>query len=450
LSTQAEADLCSFFETYIQNKGGIITHQTNDTLTVAYPDGTTQEFTYQPHTAKEKKIPLLAPGSPLFQQLLKEAIDNGALCHINLTNNGPIETLIESYFNDPAACLSCTKTQTLQDTQVCTKLEPCFHQINNGKITSIKIIKKESLRFFQFYYALNFQNKLRTKSEETLPILINEEGHIINNPLDLVAVLENPTIQAENTKAKIKPELYDELKTIAEQTLQIYLKNKVTLFDLPLGKEKKMRLQSFERRLKRERREQVISKKHDFDFQKWQSTYETMLQREEESCQTNITVKLQNLLIINTTKIKFELTLNNKATTQSTLTIGIQNPDITCPLCKKTHTEGYSTEDGLYVCKDCIRQSIDTTKIYSKKTTTLTHDETLDEYFERDKGFICTFCGKRHSRLLEFKCTHDNTSICIHHYDACDICNKPFSKLNLTHTDEFRKKLCPQHAKKEP
>jgi len=449
LSTQAEADLCKFFETYVQIKGGIITHQTNDTLTVAYPDGNTQEFTYQPNTAKEKKIPLLAPGSPLFQQLLKESIDNGALCQINLTNNGPIETLIESHFNNTDACLSCQKTQTIQDTQVCTKLEPCFHQINNGQITSIKITKKETLRFFQFYYALNFQNKLRTKSEETLTILLNEECHCIDDTFNLASVLENKTIQIENSKSKIKPELYDELKATADQKLIAFLKNKVTLFDLPLVKEKKMRLQSFERRLKRERREQVISKKHDFDFQKWQSTYEALLQREEESCQTNITVKLHNLLIINTLKIKFEITLNNKATIQSTLIIGIQNPEVICPMCKKTHPEGYPTEDGFYVCKDCTRQSIDTAKIYSKKAT-LTHDETLNEYFERDKGFICTVCGKRHSRLLEFKCTHDNTSVCIHHYDICDVCNKPFSKLNLTHTDEFRKKLCPQHAKKEP
>ena len=444
-----ESNIRKFFEAYTQSRGGIITHQTNDALTVAYPDGSTQEFTYQPSIAKEKKIPLLTSGSPLFQQFLKESTENGALCQINLSNNGPIEALISSHFNTtPNSCLNCQKTQTLQGIKICTKTQPCFHQINNGKIITIKILKKEPLRFFQFYYAIKFQNKLRTKNEETLTILLNQEGHCLSDVFNLATILENKTLQIDNSKSKIKPEIYDELKVFADQTLNNLLRHKVALFDLPLDKEKQMRLQSFERRLKRERREQVISKKHNFDFQKWQSDYETLLQREEESYQTNITVNLQNLLIINTAKVKFEVSFDNKATLQSTVAIGIDKPEVICPLCKKTHPEGYTTEDGLYVCKDCIRQSLDSGKIYSKKAP-LTHDETLDEYFERDKGFICTVCGKRHSRLLEFKCSHDNTSVCIYHYDVCDICNNPFSKLNLTHTDEFRKKICPKHAKKE-
>ena len=49
---------------------------------------------------------------------------------------------------------------------------------------------------------------------------------------------------------------------------------------------------------------------------------------------------------------------------------------------------------------------------------------------------------------LEFKCSHDNSSICIYHYGLCDVCGKVFSKLNLTYTDEFKRQLCPKHASK--
>ncbi|MDR0373452.1 MAG: hypothetical protein LBI79_07860 [Nitrososphaerota archaeon] len=444
-----KTEIRGFFEAYVQSRGGILSHHADDTITVVYPNGSAQEFTYQPNVAREKKIPLLTLGSPVFQQILKESIENGALCQICLSPNDSFEKLLLSYFRDtPNTCLACQKTQTVHGIRVCTRTEPCFHQINNGKIISIKTTKKESVRFFQFYYSVNFQNKLRAKSEETITILLDEAGNCAGGVFNLTAVLENEAVNVQDFKSKIKPEIYNALKTEADQKITALLKAKMPLFELPLGKEKRMRLRSFERRLRQERRERVISKKHDFDFQKWQSNYEALLQREEESYQTSITVKLQNLLIINTSKIKFEVTLNNKATIQSTVTIGIATPEVICSLCRKTHIEGYTTEDGFYVCGECIRQSVDLGKIYSKKAP-LTHDETLGEYFERDKGFVCSVCGKRHSRLLEFKCSHDNTSICIYHYDVCDICGKPFSKLNLTYTDEFRKKLCPKHAKKE-
>jgi hypothetical protein len=91
---------------------------------------------------------------------------------------------------------------------------------------------------------------------------------------------------------------------------------------------------------------------------------------------------------------------------------------------------------------------VDTGNIYSKKAA-LSLDETLNEYFEHESGFVCAVCGKRHSPLLEFKCSHDNSSVCIHHYDFCYICGKVFSKSNLTYTDEFKRKLCPKHAKNQ-
>ena len=261
-------------------------------------------------------------------------------------------------------------------------------------------------------------------------------------------VLDNEAIEIQDFKAKLKPTVFDELKAVADKKLEAILKEKLILFDLPLSKEKEAKLKSFDKRIRRERLEQAINSKYDLDSQKWQATHETLLKREEESLTTNIAVKFINLLVINTTKVSFELNLDNNATIHSSIILGINHtPEVTCPICRNAFSEGYATQDSLYVCKNCIRQSIDTAKIYSKKAP-LKLDETLNEYFEQDAGFVCSVCGKKHSRLLEFKCSHDNSSVCIFHYDYCDLCGKIFSKLNLSSTDEFKRQLCPKHIVK--
>jgi hypothetical protein len=203
--------------------------------------------------------------------------------------------------------------------------------------------------------------------------------------------------------------------------LGIILKEKLALFNLPLIKEKKSKIRSFEKRLRREHHERITSRKNDFDQQKWQANYETLLRREEDSLTTHIAVKFINLLVINTSKVNFEINLNNNSKIHASIILGIdQVPEVVCPICKNICYEGYATQDSLYVCKKCIRQSIDTAKIYSTKAS-LKLDETLNEYIEQDSGFVCSVCGKKHSRLLEFKCAHDNSSICIYHYGLCDV-----------------------------
>jgi hypothetical protein len=180
---------------------------------------------------------------------------------------------------------------------------------------------------------------------------------------------------------------------------------------------------------------------------KWQASYDTLVKREEESYTTNIAVKFLNLLVVNTAKIKFEVKLDNKAAINCNFTLGINQPlDATCPVCHNSFTEGYATQDGFYVCSDCTRQSVDTAKVYSKKAS-LALDEKLNEYIEKDGGFVCTVCGKKHSKLLEFKCSHDNSSVCIYHTGTCSVCGKVFSKLNLKYTSDFQRQLCPKHAK---
>jgi hypothetical protein len=388
----------------------------------------------------------------VLQQILRECLEKGAVSQVSFSPKQDFETLIKNQFKDlPFACIDCDKVAVGEETvSICVKPQPCYHQINNTQIRSIKIAKQEPVRFLQFYFSVIFQNKLRPKNEETITILVDEKCEVVGiGDFSENNLLKNQEIKIQDFKGKFKPADFDALKKVANEKLESILKEKLALFDLPLIKEKKAKLRSFDKRLRRERREKVISKKHDFDTPQWRANYEALLKREEESFITNITVKLINLLVINTNKIRFEVNLDNNATIQSTLILGVDHPvEVTCPICRKAFSEGYATHDSLYVCKNCIRQSIDTAKIYSKKAS-LTLDDKLHEYIEHDAGFVCSVCGKKHSRLLEFKCYHDNSSVCINHYGLCDTCGKVFSKTNLSYTDEFKHQLCPKHAPKD-
>ncbi len=448
----SESEIHQFIKAYVESKKGIITELSDEIFSIKYPRETNpREYTYQPNLAREKKILLMTPGSLAFQQILKDCIDNGVLCQISLKLKEEMDTLLKAYFKDsPISCEDCDKV--VVEDQVfssCTKSPPCYHQINNGKIISAKVLKNEPVRYFKFYFSIIFQNKLRQKNEETIIVLMDEDGNIVRvEEFSESNILDDKGIEVKDFKSKLETSVFEKLKVIADEKLETIIKEKLVLFDLALSKEKKSKLRKFDKRLRRERREKVISRKHDFDLPQWRTNYELLLRKEEESYLTNIAVKFINLIVINTTKIKFEVNLDNNSIIRSSMVLGINhNSEVSCPLCKKTFYEGYATQDSLYVCKNCIRKSIDTAKIYSKKAT-LSFDETLNEYFEHDSGFICSVCGKRHSRLLEFKCSHDNSTVCIHHYESCDVCGKVFSKLNLTYTDEFKRQLCPRHAPK--
>jgi hypothetical protein len=450
-SDHVQKKIQQFVEAYFESRNGKITQQPNDAFTVTLPNEAAQEYTYQPAVSREKKIPLLSTGSPAFQELLRDCLENGVLCQILLKPKDSYEALLRSFFKDaPFNCQDCTQITVGKETAtVCMKPQPCYHTINNGKIIALKAAKTEPIRYFQFYFSVTFHNRLRSKNEETIAILIDEKGNDLGvNDFSLDDLSHSEAVEILDYKSKLKADTFKKLKTLADEKLAALLKGKVALFELPLGKEKQAKLRSFEKRLRKERREQVISRKHDFDFQKWQSSFEALLKKEEESYITNIAVKFINLLVINTARVRCEISLDNHASIEAAFVLGIQQDlEVTCPICKKSFSEGYATRDGLYVCDNCTRQSIDTGKIYSKKAHLLL-DEKLKEYFEPEAGFVCSVCGKKHSRLLEFKCSHDGSSVCVNHYDLCDDCGKIFSKANLTHTEEFKHQLCPKHALK--
>jgi hypothetical protein len=448
----SQTNIEDFFEAYIKAKNGKITFE-NEILCVTYPDKAEEEYTYHPTVGREKKVPLIAPGSPAFQQVLRDCQENGLPCQIMLSPKEDMETEVKKHFKDTSfACIDCDKVTVGQkEVSVCVKANSCYHLINCGKISQVKVGKQELVRFFQFYYSVIFYNKLRPKNEEIITVLLDEKANVVEvASFGEGNFLADASLAVSDVKGKVKPDLFDQLKDVADEKLKVLLRDKLALFDLPLSREKKAKLRAFEKRLKQERREQIFSRKHDFDPLKWQNNYMVLLKREEESYLTNISVKFINLLVINTCKIKFDVMLDNDACIHSALTLGLnQTIDVTCPICKKTFTEGYATQDSQYVCANCIKQSIDSGKVYSKKAA-LSFDDTLNEYIEQGSGFVCSVCGKRHSRLLEFKCSHDGSSVCIQHYGFCDVCGsgKVYSKDNLSYTDEFKHQLCPKHAGK--
>ncbi|NLF87830.1 hypothetical protein GX563_03295 [Candidatus Bathyarchaeota archaeon] len=451
MSTEtAGAEIKEFFKAYVKSKNGQIAGENGEVFTVTYPDkAEAHEYTYESSVARKTKAQLITAGSPAFQQLLRECLENGAPCQIQVKPKGDMESLIRKYFKDQAFdCQSCYETSDAEPVHICVKPQRCIHRINNGKIVSVEVGKSEPQKFFLFYYSATFQNKLRAKNEEIIPIIMDEKGNTL--PAEAFSednLLCNEALVLQDAKNKLKSEVFENLKYAADEKLSALLQQKVLLYDLPLGKEKKAKIRSFEKRLRRERREHVISKRHDFDYVKWQTSYDTLVKREEESYTTNIAVKFVNLLVINTAKVKFEVKLDNKAAITCSFTLGINQPsEVTCPICHSTFTEGYATQDGQYVCSECTRQSVDTAKVYSKKAA-LSLDEKLCEYIEKDGGFICTVCGKKYSKLLEFKCSHDNSSVCIYHTGTCSVCGKTFSKLNLKYTSDFQRQRCPKHTK---
>jgi hypothetical protein len=441
-----------FVRSFIQSKNGELTEQSNEVFIVNYPNQTNPtEYTYEPSVAREKKSVLITFGSQAFQQILAECQENGVLCQILVKPKEDCDKLLKEYFKDsPFACQDCNKgTLDEKMVSVCVNSQPCYHKINNGKIVSVTEVKKEPIRYYQFYYSASFKNKLRPQNEEIISILVNEQGSIdrVEN-LDEENILGNEQLDVQDFNGKLKISTFETLKAVADQKLEKLLKQKLIFFDLPLVKEKKFKLKRYEKRLRRERLEVLIAEKDEVSTQKRPANYKALLKREEESLTTKIAVKFINLLVINTSKITFDLNLDNNSTIRSRIILGVNHTaEVTCPICHNIFSKGYATQDTLYVCGACVRQSIDTGKIYSKKTN-LKMDETLKEYIEKDSGFVCAVCGKRYSRLLEFKCNHDYSSVCVNHYGVCDICGRVFSNFNLAATHEFRRKLCPKHAVK--
>ena len=362
-------------------KGAQLTEGSGKVFTVQYHDQSAPvEYTYDSAVAREKKVLFMAPGSPAFQQILNECLENGAVSQIIVNLKDNFEELLKALFKDSSAdCQNCSRIPLGEDIiSLCQKPEPCYHQINNAKISSLNVTKKEPTRFFRFYFSAIFQNKLRPRNEELLTVTVDEKGNVVWSEGFDQELLEDGILEVRDLNSKLKALAFDDLKSAVDKKLNAVLQQKLALFDLPLSKEKKAKLKSFDRRVRRAHLEQLISKKSDFDAQTWQNNYGALWDREEETLTTNITVKLVNLLVINTSKVCFEVKLDNNAALHSSIVLGVNHtPEVVCPTCRNIFFEGYATQDGVYLCRNCIRQSVDTAKVYSKKASLKTRRNTI-------------------------------------------------------------------------
>ncbi len=235
-----DAKIRRFIQTYVASKKGEIKKQPQDVFTITFPDASSQEYTYQPAVSREKKIPLIAPGSPAFRQILHECLENVAPSQILLNPKGNFEASLKTYFKDSSFdCEDCHKIALGEETvSVCIKPQPCFHRINNGQIVSVWIVKEEPVRFFQFYFSVVFQNKLRPKSEEIITVLVDEKAGVVSvgNPEE--SLFKTEAVEIQDVMARLRNVDFDGLKAAADEKLAALLRQKLALFDLPLLKDR--------------------------------------------------------------------------------------------------------------------------------------------------------------------------------------------------------------------
>ncbi len=437
----SNTELHRFIKEFTELRYGELIEKSDEVFTIRFPHSVAaKEYTYQPVVAREQKIPLITTGSPALEGIIKECLNTGAVCSILMKSKQAEVFYVTNYFKDrPFKCDNCDLV-AMGGEQVpfCVKSPPCYHKINNARISSTKITNREEVRFFQFYFSVIFKNKLSPKCEESITLLMDEQGNFYD-----CNVLEDKTIEIVDCQNTVERASFDRIKILAYKKLDTLLEEKLAFFDLQIRKDMRNKLRSYDKRLREERRQKLFSKR-EFDENEWQTNRDILLKQEEESYKTRVSVRFLNLLVIRTYKIHSEITLDNGSIIVTSFIIGVTTPQVFCPICQKTFFEGYATEDHYYVCNDCVKQSIETGKLYSKDYA-LFLDPTLGEYMEQDVGFICSVCGKRNSRLLEYKCAHDGSSVCIYHYSVCDICHMIFSERNLQTSQLSGRQFCPEH-----
>ncbi len=434
-----------FIRDYIESEDGDVKDVSEEYFTIKTKSLLEPlKYTYKPTIAHDKKIELIATGSPVFNGIIEECLARGAVSSVNLSSKIDIKEFIKHFFKDyDYQCNFCEKlTINGKPKYVCTEVPKCYHRINNGKITKIDITGDKNIKLMLFVYSIFINNKLK-KNEELVYILLDENGNKIN-----VDILNNESLTFIDSKEKIGVESFDKYSNIANEILDQIIKDKKGVFDLQLKREIDIKLVTLEKKLDDEKLQKSISKKWQFNEKEWKIKKEATLSQERESLDTFVSVKFLNFLLVNTSRISFEIRLSNNSSIESNFVLGIEkNIRVSCPSCNKDISEGYATEDEAYVCLDCINQSIESKKLYSKKFK-LNKDNTTKENIEPNEGFLCSVCEKQNSRHFEFKCNNDNSGICYSCFEMCSKCNKIFSKSNLSKSKNTGNLYCPTHIKK--
>lgn len=431
-----------FIRNFIESDNGVVEDVHEDYFTIKTRSLISPaEYTYKAAIAHEKKIDLIATGSPAFNGIIDECLKDGILCSVDIKSNTKEEDFLKSFFkNQEYHCEYCEKIPIKEkDIYFCTKNPKCYHKINNAKISTIKIIQKKPIKLAQFFYSIYFNNKLK-KSEELISILLDEYGNHVE-----ADVLNNDALAFSESNEIIDLNFFDRLNPLSNEILDKIIDDKKKIFNLQLKKEIDKKLISLEKKLDDQVLEQSISKKWKFDEQEWIHEKGAILSKEKDDLETFVNVKFLNLLILKTYQVSFEITLDNNSSIKSSFLLGVdRHVRVSCPFCNREFSEGYGTEDGYYVCLDCINQSIETKNIYSKNFI-LNKDNTSGEYIEKDKGFICSVCKKQNSTLFEYHCNYNNSKVCYNCFDYCSKCGNIFSLNNLNKTKNTSKLYCHAH-----
>ena len=416
-TTYSNTPIHLFIKEYIESENGEVKDVCEEYFTIKTPALLEPiKYTYKPAIAHEKKIDLIATGSPAYNSIIEESLKKGTLSSVNLNTKVQIQDFIKGFFKD--------------------------HKINNTKINKIEVLGDKKVKLMLFIYSIFINNKLK-KNEEVVKILLDETGSRINED-----ILNNSSLAFEDSKERISVETFDKYESSANEFLDQMIKDKKNIFDLQLKKEVGNKLITLEKKLDDEKLQKSISKKWEFNEKEWKLKKDSILDKEKESLETFVSVKFLNFLLINTARVLFEVKLNNNAVIKNSLLVGGENNlKIDCPLCNNEIFEGYGTYDDNYVCFECFNQSLDTGEIYSKNFK-LNRENTLKEFIEPNSGFICSVCKKQNSKYFEFFCNHDNSKICYMCLESCSKCNKIFSIANLNKSNNTNHHYCPTHIRK--
>jgi len=435
----------TFIREFVESEKGEVKDISEEYFTIKLPSTLKPiKYTYKPAIASEQKIDLIATGSPAFNGIIDECLNDGVIGSAKIINKTKIEDALKKFFKDNE--YHCDESEKItinkKDHFICTHIPACFHRINNAKIESIKIINRLPINLYLFVYSIFWNNKLK-KNEEIISVLLNKNGEHIDADL-----LNDENIDLVDTRDQITLTLFDTLNASANELIDSILKNKKQVFDLQLKKEINQKIVALEKKLDDDRLQKKISKKWKFNEEEWKLKKDHQLSKEKDSLDTFISVKFLNFLCLTTEKITYEIVLSNKSKIKSSFVLGVDKYfSITCSSCGKEHSEGYATEDKKYLCIDCINQSLDSKEIYSKDYT-LIKDNTTKEFIENDSGFKCSVCNKKHSNKFLFKCNQDQSRVCLSCFDFCTKCDDLFSTLNLTSSKESKKLFCSKHIMK--
>ena len=388
---------------------------------------------------------MIATGTPALDSIVNDCLGKGVISKAALELKNEPESIVAEYFKDSDySCEKCEKIKLKDKTDyLCTANPICYHKINNSEIESIAITSKRPIYLFQFYFSVLFKNKLR-KNEEHIIVLVDDLGAIHEKN-----ILDGDKFTVRNANYSFPINLFDKAKSVAEEHLDTILKDKQLVFDLMLNSQVTRRLSNLEKRLDEEKLEKNITNRGSgFDQKEWENKKMQVLKQETESLKTAVSVKFNNLLVVKTFFITFNVSLRNGSKIASSIVLGLDDEiKVICPECGKLFSEGYATDDGAYLCKDCINQSVESHRLYSKHYELQT-DYILNEYLEKNEGFICPVCQKTSLKFLGVQCSWSNKTVCINCSTKCDKCGKFFSSPNTYLSKESGKFFCIHHTVK--